>query len=160
MKAEYKSELSPSRFENGRAMLLAGLVERYNIKSHEGIGDQWGRFASFLGQISDRVGADSFGVSFNRDAKGDFDYLTGVEVASSSKLPATVKALPIAAHFYAVFTHSGPVHEIKETFDGIWSWIRNSGRKFSDAPLFEFYGPPFDLKTATGGFEIWIPVDP
>lgn len=160
MNEKPKLDLSPSRFETSREMLLAGLIERYNIKSHEGIGDQWGQFASTATQIGDRVGSDSFGASFNRDAKGNFDYLTGVEVISSSKLPAAIKTLRIAAPSYAVFIHTGHVEAIKGTFDAIWSWCKKSGRKCSDAPLFERYGPQFDPKTGAGGLEIWIPVEP
>ncbi len=152
-------EVLPSRFETSGPMLLAGFVERYNVASHAGIEDQWRRFVPHLGRIPAQIGPATFGVSFNRDAKGNFDYLAGVEVSSASNLPEGFKTLELPAHTYAVFVHTGPVETISESFAAIGNWFTKSGQTGSMSPAIERYGPEFDPHTGLGGFEIWIAVE-
>jgi AraC family transcriptional regulator len=154
------SELEPPRFETLKPMLFAGLVERYDCQSPAGIPNQWQRFAPFLGNIPRQVGKIAYGVIYNFDGDGHFDYLCGVEVAAAGDLPKGITSLPVPAQKYAVFTHRGHIAGIRATISAIWSkWLPESGHESVNAPSFERYGPEFDPQTGLGGFEIWVPVE-
>jgi AraC family transcriptional regulator len=155
--------LEPPRFEDGRALRLAGLVERYGLEASAAIPAQWQRFAPHLGNVPGQVGRIAYGALFNSDDAGKVDYMTGVEVADFSNLPVTVTRLRIAAQRYAVFTHRQHISEIRRTWYTIWNkWLpqlaSDEGIEALDAPDLERYGEEFDGRTGLGELEIWIPV--
>jgi AraC family transcriptional regulator len=154
------TNLAPPRFENGRALLIAGLCARYDGESSKAIPSQWQRFVPHIGTIPGEVGgATAYGVIYNVDEEGNFDYLTGVEVRDFSGLPGDLAKLRIPAQKYAVFSHRDHVATIRRTINTIWSkWLPESGHEAADAPSFERYGEEFDPRTGTGGLEIWIPI--
>ncbi len=153
------ADLKPARFENGRPLLIAGLGERYTSETSKAIPAQWQRFVPYLGNISHQVGRDTFGVSYNGDDEGNFDYIAGVEVTDFSDLPAGFSRVRIGPQRYAVFSHREHISTIRRTIMTIWSkWLPESGHEVADAPNFERYGDEFDPKTGMGGFEIWIPI--
>lgn len=80
--------LEPPRYENARAYLIAGLTARYSQQSKAGIPAQWQRFLPHLGRVPGQVGKVAYGVCYNTDDTGQFDYLCGVEVADFARLPA------------------------------------------------------------------------
>jgi AraC family transcriptional regulator len=121
---------------------------------------QWGEFAPWLGRVPGQRGSVAYGILYN-DTDSGIDYLTGVEVEDFARLPQTLARLRIAPHRYAVFRHSGHVSAISGTWRAIWSdWFPRSGYRAADAPMFERYPGSFDPATGSGGFEIWIPVEP
>jgi AraC family transcriptional regulator len=93
-----------------------------------------------------------------------FDYLCGVEVSLSSRLPAAFKKVNIPAQKYAVFPHRGHVSEIARTVKAIYSrWLPTSGHTLPAASprrptFFERYGEEFNPRTGRGGIEIWLPI--
>lgn len=153
-------DLEPPRFETLKPMTVAGLVERYGCEAPVGIPDQWQRFSPYLGNIPTQVGTISYGVCYNFDSDGNFDYMCAVEVADASGLPKGFKSLSVPAQRYAVFTHRGHVAGIRGTINAIWrQWFPASGHKAVEAPTFERYGPEFNPQTGMGGFEIWVPIE-
>lgn len=154
------TELSPPRFETLGPTLFAGLVERYDCQSPAGIPDQWRRFTPYLGYIPNKRPNVAYGVCYNFDSDGGFDYMCGVEVKDASDLPAEFKSLKAEPQKYAVFTHHEHIAGIRATFTAIWNnFFPQSGLHAAAAPFFERYGPEFDPITGTGGLEIWIPID-
>jgi AraC family transcriptional regulator len=152
------ASLAPPRFENGRALLIAGLGERYNRESCKAIPAQWQRFGPHIGHIPGQVGWVTYGVGCNSDDDGNFDYICGVEVRSFSDLPADLARIRIPERRYAVFTHRDHVSTIRRTWNTIWSkWLPESGHQVADAPDFERY-ENFDPEKGTGVIEIWIPL--
>jgi AraC family transcriptional regulator len=152
-------ELKPARFENGRPLLIAGLGERHTWETGKAIPAQWQRFVPYLGNIPRQVGQTTFGVSYNGDDEGNFDYIAGVEVRDFSDLPVAVSRLRIGPRKYAVFAHSEHISAIRRAVCTIWNkWLPESGHEVADAPNFERFGEAFDFKTGMGGFEIWIPI--
>jgi len=152
--------LAPPRFEALGPMIFAGLVERYDCQSPNGIPDQWSRFSPYLGNIPKQVGKVAYGVCYNFDSEGIFDYMAGVEVKDASDLSGELKNLKVPAQKYAVFTHKEHIASIRATYTAIWSnWFPESGHKAATAPNFERYGPEFNPTTGTGGLEIWIPIE-
>jgi AraC family transcriptional regulator len=153
------TDLEPPRFETGKALLIAGLGERYSCESSKAIPAQWQRFGPHFGSVPGQVGRTAYGVCCNSDDDGNFDYICGVEVASFSDLPKEFARVRIPEQRYAVFTHRDHISTIRRTVNTIWNkWLPESGREVADAPDFERYGDSFDPRSGTGGVEIWIPI--
>jgi len=152
--------LEPPRFEDGRALLIAGLGARYTFATSEGIPAQWQRFAPQIGNVPGQVGQTTYGVCCNADDAGGFDYICGVEVSSFADLPDGLARVRIAARRYAVFSHRDHISTIRATVYTIWNkWLPASGHQVADAPDFERYDmAEFDPRTGTGLVEIWIPL--
>ena len=153
------ADIAPPRFEKGRALLVAGLGERYDCESSKAIPSQWQRFGPHIGNIPGQIGGVAYGVCCNSDDEGNFDYVCGVEVSGFSDLPAEFARVRLPEHRYAVFTHRDHVSTIRRTVNTIWSrWLPESGLEVADAPDFERYDEAFDPRTGMGGIEIWIPI--
>jgi AraC family transcriptional regulator len=153
------ASLKPPRFEQGRAMLIAGLGSRYDGDSSAGIPAQWQRFIPYIGRISQQVGGIAYGVCCNPDASGNFDYICGVEVSDRSGLPAEFSVLKLEPHRYAVFTHEDHISTIRRTCNTIWNkFLPESKLEPLNAPDFERYDEKFDGRSGLGGLEIWVPI--
>jgi len=153
-----KPVLAEPRIEDGRALLVAGLGERYAFDNLAGLPGLWQRFGEHLGHVPGQVGGIAYGVCHNTDDTG-FDYIAGVEVADFSSLPTNFSRVRVTEQRYAVFTHSGHVSTVRGTFMAIFNdWLPKSGYRSADAAVFERYDERFDPRTGMGGFEIWIPI--
>jgi AraC family transcriptional regulator len=160
--------LAPPHFEQGRLLLIAGLGGKYSLDTHQNIPALWQRLQPHLGNVPGQVfaggggkGGRTFGVCYNMDDDGNFDYLAGVEVSGFSDLPAEFARLRIAAQRYAIFTHREHVSTIHSVGMTIWTkWLPESGYEAVDAPFLEYYGEEFDGRTGMGGYQIWIPLKP
>jgi AraC family transcriptional regulator len=161
-----RTDLSPPRIEQGRALLIAGLGGRYGCEGPGGIPAQWQRFGEHIGHIPGELGPKeaggaAYGVVLNSDDLGNFDYVSGVEVADFSDLPEGFVSVRIPAQLYAVFHHAEHVSTIRRTMHTIYTqWLPESDYEPEDAPFFERYGPEFNPRTGDGGLEAWIPVKP
>jgi AraC family transcriptional regulator len=152
-------DLEPPRFENGKALLIAGLGERYTFETNQGIPLQWQRFVPYIGSIPGHVGHVAYGVCCNGDGAGNFDYIAGVEVLSFDDLPSEFARIRIAARRYAVFSHWGHISGLRATVYTIWNkWLPGSGEVHADAPDFERYDERFDPESGSGVVEIWLPI--
>jgi AraC family transcriptional regulator len=153
------SNLQPPRFVDGKPLLLAGLSERYECETSAGIPAQWQRFLPSFGHIPGQRGRVAYGVNYNGDDAGNYDYLCGVEVTDFSKVPEHFTRLRVPANRYAVFAHREHISTIRRTWHTIWTqWLPASGHEVADAPLLERYGEEFDARSGNGGLEIWIPL--
>jgi AraC family transcriptional regulator len=160
MDSTLTDNLQPPRLETGKPLLVAGLGERYTWESGgPAIPGQWQRFHQSVENIPGRIGKVAYGVCCNGDDAGNFDYITGVEVADFSDLPREFSRVRIPEQRYAVFAHRDHVSTIRRTINTIWNqWLPASGLKAADAPNFERYDENFDSFTGNGGLEIWVPV--
>lgn len=153
------TELDAPRYESGRALLLAGLSERFSPESTVGIPALWERFTVQITDIAGKVGHIAYGVCYYGDERGNFDYLCSVEVTPSSELPAGMSRLQIPEQRYAVFHQPGHISSVGRTWDTLWShWQPEWGERLSGQPAFERYDKKFDPVSGSGGFEIWMPV--
>jgi AraC family transcriptional regulator len=151
--------LQPPRFTAGKALLVAGVGERYTCESGAAIPGQWQRFHQVEPSIPGRIGKVAYGVCCNGDDSGNFDYIAGVEVSDFSGLPREFSRVRIPEARYAVFSHRDHISTIRRTVNTIWNqWLPASGLQAADAPNFERYDENFDPLTGNGGLEIWIPV--
>ncbi|HET6426270.1 MAG TPA: GyrI-like domain-containing protein [Planctomycetaceae bacterium] len=151
--------LNRPTFRDHGAMIVAGLNAHYTMETRTKIPQQWEQFVPRMHSLPS-VGTDCYGVCWSMSPDCGFDYLTGVEVASSDKLPADFKAVTIAPQRYAVFEHTKHVSAIPQTIDTIWTkWVPQCGLKPSHAPCFEKYTEAFNPHTGLGGMEIWVPLE-
>lgn len=150
--------IPPARYEEGRLLTLAGFAERFGMSDLSGLPLLWQRFAPQIGQVPGQRGRDSYGVCYNPDQQGGFDYLAGVEVSTPGPLPEGFSTLALAPQHYAVFEHQGCLQGLKATFDGIFLWLAQSGGQQADAALFERYPAGFDPADPEAVMEIWVPL--
>jgi AraC family transcriptional regulator len=152
--------IDPTRLEDGKLLLIAGLVERYpTLQAGAQIPAQWQRFERYLGSIPGQIGQMTYGVCYNTDDDENMDYLCGVEVADFSALPREFGRLRIPPQRYAVFFHSEHISAVRSTWNAIWNgWLPQSGYEAADAPLFERYDQRFDPRSGGGGVELWVPI--
>jgi len=97
MKKSPAVQLEAPRFENGKALVIAGLRSRYTTGTMNGIPAQWQRFGPHLGNIPGQMGRVAYGLCFNALSPDGIDYLAGVEVSSSSGLPGDFSVVTIPA---------------------------------------------------------------
>jgi AraC family transcriptional regulator len=160
MKPAPVADIAPDRFVTSEPTTFAGLVERCDCGAPQGIPGQWQKFGPFINHINGQVGGAAYGVIYNFDSDGNFDYMCAVEVRDSSSLPEGFKTLRVPRQKYAVFTHKGHVAGIRGTISAIWNkWFPTSGFQSSAAPTLERYGPEFNPLTGLGGFEIWVAIE-
>jgi AraC family transcriptional regulator len=153
------TNLAPPRFENGRALLIAGLRERCTAESAAGIPAQWQRFVPWIGHIPGQTGRATYGVLAKAGDAGEMEYTCGVEVSAFAGVPEELARLRIPEQRYAVFTYRDHISTIRRVWSTIWNnWLPESGLQVADGPEFERYGEEFDPATGNGGFEIWIPI--
>ena len=156
------AQLEAPRFENGTALLVAGLRSHYTAETMNRIPAQWQQFAPYLGKIPGQVGGAAYGVCWLL-AEG-IDYLSGVEVSSAASVPGEFEVVGIPAQKYAVFPHREHISKLRETLDAIGhKGLPESGHEVArggaEAPaFFERYSEEFDPRTGMGGIEVWIPI--
>jgi len=159
MDETFIANLEPPRFEDGKSLTIAGLGERYDGQTSAAIPSQWQRFMPHFGNVPGQVGRVAYGICFNFDDTGNYDYICGVEVSDFSKVPADWSRVRIPEQRYAVFLNRDHISTIRRTWNTVWNkWLPESGYEAVDAPFFERYGEDFDPVTGAGGFELWIPV--
>lgn len=158
------SQLEP-RFENGRAMLVAGVGVHYTSETMNNIPAQWEQFAKHIGKIPNEVRRVAYGICFNLvKAPFSFEYMSAVEISAAGNLPGDFSTAEIPALRYAIFRHDGHVSKIRDTMDAIWNkWLLKPGRTAllgqPDKPyMIERYGEGFDPKKGMGDIELWIPL--
>lgn len=160
IRTERADAIAPARFEDGKAMLLAGLCQHYTPDTMAGIAAQWQQFAPRIDSMTDRTGTADYGAVVSRAGQPGFDYWTVLEVTDATRLPADFTTLQVPAQRYAVFTHDGPVSTLCETVNAAFHrWLPRSGLQVAGTPDFlERYGADFDPDAGVGDLEIWVPV--
>ena len=154
------STIEPSRYEEGHAMLLAGLRRHHAFDAAAStIPAQWETFRE-LGELPGQRGAVAYGVVCGSDpAARTFEYMCAVEVETFDALPRELGRMRVPAQRYAVFTHRGHVSTLRATWDAIWHrWLPQSGQHAANTPDFERYDARFDPRTGSGEVEIWFPI--
>ena len=157
------AQLEAPRFEYCKALLIAGLRERYTPETMKNIPELWQRFAPHIGNIPGQVGRAAYGLCFNARSAEGIDYMAGVEVSGSPGLPSEFTVATIPSQKYAVFPHREHVSKLRETLDAIDKWLPGSGLEVASgtagAPdFFERYSEEFDPRTGMGGMEICVPL--
>jgi len=141
-------------------MLLAG-VRRYHAfeAAASGIPRQWDEFNA-LRPIAGQKGTATYGAICGT-RPGEVEYMCAIEVESFDGLPTDLGRMRLPEQLYAIFTHSGHISTIRQTWQAIMGeWLPGSGYKSAQTPDFELYDERYDPETATGDVEIWFPITP
>jgi AraC family transcriptional regulator len=155
------TSLTSPRIVSSEAKLIVGLSQPCPAAGDPGIPGLWNRFVPYISHIQGQAGNAAYGVIYNSDDSGTYDYLCGVEVQSFPNQPREFTRLRIPPQTYAVFEHRDHVSAVMATWKAIWErGLADAGLKAMDGPAFELYGEQFNGMTGTGGFEIWVPVAP
>lgn len=161
MHSETSINLPEPRFVKGKPVLIAGFGGRFSYENTLGIPSLWQKIAPHFGHIPGQVGHIAYGVSYNCDDHGNFDYIAGAEVSNFTDLPAEFERTRVPEQSYAVFEHRGHVTGIKQTYEAIFrDWLPKSGRKPADGPTLERMDERFDGATGNGVVEIWLALKP
>src|SRR5260370_41624854 len=120
MKKSAAVQLEAPRFQNSKALRIAGLREHYTSETMKNIPELWGRFGPHIGKIPGQVGRVAYGLCFNALSLDGIDYLAGVEVSSSSGLPGEFSVASIPAQQYAIFPHHEHVSNLGESLETIY----------------------------------------
>lgn len=154
--------LDPIRFEEGGAMLLAGIRRQHDYaESPRTIPLQWAELMAQGRLPGQAPGMVAYGVICGNDAEhARFEYMTAVQVESFDALPEGTGRMRVQPRRYAVFAHDGSTETLHESWQAIWNeWLPRSGLRGAHAPDFERYDERFDPATRSGGIEIWFPVE-
>jgi len=151
------------RFENGKALRIAGLREHFTSETMKNVPELWQRFAPHIVNIPEQVSRVAYGLCFNSLSPEGVDYLVGVAVSNSSDIPGDFSVVTIPAQKYAIFPHREHVSKMHQTLDAIDKWFPGSGLEVAggtaEAPnFFERYSEKFDPRTGKGGMEVWVPI--
>jgi AraC family transcriptional regulator len=159
MDQQTTTPLASPRLVKSDAMLIFGLGQRCPAVGNPAIPSQWNSFLPHLGQIDRQIGNIAYGVIYNSDDSGSYDYICGVAVHEFPAYPPEFTRLRIPPQSYAVFEHRDHVAAIAGTWKAIWEQgLADSGFQALDGPAFERYDEHFDGRTGLGGLEIWVPV--
>ena len=163
MKRTSGTQLEAPRFENGKALLLAGLRKIYPPGEMNGIPAQWQSFAPHIGKIAGQIGNTTYGVCWQASDGEGIEYLSGVEVSGFMGLPSDFTVVSLEPAKYAVFPHREHVMKLRETIDAIFhQWLPESGHQAAADPetpaFFERYSEEFNPQTGMGGMEVWVPI--
>lgn len=154
------TDRQPPEIENRPEAFVVGTVGDYTMETRHTIPAQWEAFFQAGYEIGNAVPGAMYGVSYGADGAGAFRYGVGVAVsARPDTLPEGTCAITLSAGDYAVLRAFGPVAELPESFDWMFStWLPGSGRQIREGAVFERY--PDDSRNGPDGmaYEIWVPV--
>jgi len=129
--------------------------------SSKSIANLWHNFTSTKSNIKGLVSQDAvFGVCEympNITDESEFYYFAGAEVTSFYDTPKGMSMKIIPSSKYAVFTHKGPITELKNTYNFIHGiWIPQSGYELAELDTLELYDSRATMTDCE--FDIYIPI--
>ncbi len=147
---------------------VMGLV--YQGKNQNGeIGELFGEFFKRSNEIDNAVGnMKTYGIcepleetveEVDLDNPNDFKYLAGIEVKDNENIPAGMEVWDVPHKKYAVFTHTGSVELLGETYKAIYTkWIPESGYEVVFTYDFELYDKDFNPGDDKSKMYVYIPI--
>lgn len=142
----------------------------YKGKNQHGeIPELWQKFIPRMKEIKNPVSnMKSYGIcepleesveDVDLDNPNDFRYLAGIEVTSDENIPAGMEVWEVPHKKYAVFTHTGAVELLGDTYKAIYSkWIPESGYEVVFTYDFEVYDEDFKPGDPTSKMYVYIPI--
>lgn len=149
-------------------LMILGMSYRGKNENGE-VAELWQNFLSRTSEIKHAVNnRKSYGicepleesieeVDFDKD--NEIKYLAGIEVTSDKDVPEGMEVWHVDHKRYAVFTHTGSVDLLGETYKSIYSkWLPASGYQVEFTCDFELYDQDFDPSSETSKMYIYIPI--
>jgi AraC family transcriptional regulator len=156
-------QLEAPRFEDRKALLIAGLRRVYAPGTMNQIPAQWQNFAPHIGRVPGQIGRITYGVCWPATDGEGIEYLSGVEVSGFAGVPREFTVVSLAPSKYAIFPHREHVSKLSQTIDAIfYKWLPETGHVAggdAETPAFlERYSEEFDPRTGMDGMEVWVPL--
>lgn len=135
---------------------IYGAIDEYSINT------LWKSFEQRISEIKNcSAGSIALGINYPFiNQKFEFEYLAAMLVDEFSDIPAGMVSRIIPAHKYLIFSHHGPLENIKNTFNYIsGTWIPNSRYQSSpDHPDFEWYDHRFQAELDESEVDVFFPI--
>lgn len=147
-------------------MQLVGLRTRfYSVDSEKNNIAQtlpvlWEAFLARLNEISHCVPGICYGiVNQISDDTDQLEYYAAIEVSRIDSLPEGMVSFDLASSQYARFTHKGPIQDMNNTVNYIYSsWLLDSSRRHTLGPDIEIYGDQYHPSSEDSIIHYAIPV--
>ncbi len=153
-------KLEPEFLEVQEKRLVA-LSRDYTMDTRNAIPQLWNDFWSRGWQFTGDEEQAAYGISYAMQPDGRFSYAAARNIAPVPEpLPEGACIVTLSAGRYAIFRNKGPVTEIPNLFDAIFSkWLPNSDQKQREGAVFERY--PYDENASPElmAYEVWVPVE-
>ena len=148
------------------AMRLVGLrTPFYSVDSEknniaEKLPPLWDAFLERLDEIEYLVPKVGYGViRQNRTESEQLEYIAAAQVSRQTRLPDDMVSLEIPSSTYARFVHRGPVKDLNNTVNYIYSsWLLQSGRRHTCAADIEIYGADYHPTSERSVIHYAIPI--
>jgi AraC family transcriptional regulator len=147
------------------ADIAVGVGNSFTQGDTEKIKGMWMKFVERIPEIRNQKDY-SLGVCMSAHPDvalkpGDtFVYVAAMPVSKVEDVPQGMVVCELPKSKYAVFTHKGPISDIRHTVEYIWgTWIPEGHYKIRDIPDFELYDERFDPVTACGEVDIYVPIE-
>jgi AraC family transcriptional regulator len=157
------NQLTP-RFERSGPFNILGVSEQLDEFMAQKIPALWNKLMeNYWSELPGKINEVGYGLCIDLD-KGNCIYMAGGAVDEIKSLPEHLTAFVIPSQTYAIFTHQGEVHEIKQTVHRIFDeWLPESGHQLTSTDknrlhFFERYSEDFNPITNEGVVEIWLPI--
>jgi AraC family transcriptional regulator len=138
---------------------LVGLRGQFTPQSMSDIQGLWTKFISRLKEVPKRKGWVTYGACRANPDK-TLEYTAAIEVDEPGPVPDDFTAFTIGGGFFALFTHTGHIRDIGQTWTSIHDvWMKEEGYIHRDAHDFEVYDERWNPKTGEGEVDIYIAVE-
>lgn len=121
----------------------------------------WEKFCPRMSEIKNKKNDDeSYGICFGDSPSQPFTYVAGIEVEKNETVPEGMVCRILPASRYAVFTHKGPLTNLKETYGHIYgTWFPQSGLELAGMFDFEKYDSRFKgMYDPNTEIDIYVPI--
>ncbi len=98
--------------------------------------------------------------NFTLNGDATFTEVVGIEVISFNNMPASIVTKTLPAGNYAVFTHTGSLHNLRRTYEYIWgTWMPEHMERLDNREDFEVYDLRYlGYDHPNTQFDIYIPL--
>jgi len=132
---------------------------------HGEIGQMWERFNHQSQAVKSINDKEAFGLCFSTvegpSRPGEFEYVSGFEVAEDKAVPQGMVYRQVPAYKYAVFTHHGKLDTLGETYQYIYNTaLAQTGLKLHpDKFDMEVYDEDFKFGQDNSKFYIYVAIE-
>ena len=157
--------LQPKIIEQDKMQMLGLRTKFYSSDSDKNnIAEQlpplWNAFLPRLDEIGYKRPGTCYGVIQQTENDSDhLEYFAAIEVEKIEHTPKDMASIVIAPSQYALFTHQGPVKQLDNTVNYIYSsWLLQSPYRHSYGPDLEFYGADYHPTSDQSVMHYAIPI--
>ncbi len=156
-----KENLMEPKFVVKPAFNLIGMQYIGKNENNE-VAEMWSRFVWRINEPPRSDPMVSYGLcdsSIPNLPEGEFEYVAGVEVNNTDRIPEGMVLRQVPERKYAVFAHRGLLDTLPETYQYIYQvWLPKSGLQVADLVDMEVYDKDFIPGSPNSVMYIYIPV--